>query len=399
MKVLLVENVHTTAVENFKSVGFSVDLKKDAPSEDDLIKMLPNYQVLGIRSKTQLTAKVIKACSHLHAIGAFCIGTNQIDLNTSNRQGLPVFNAPYSNTRSVAELVIAEIISLSRQLGDVNMAAHQKIWLKSAKGSFEVRGKTLGIIGYGHIGTQVSILAEALGLRVVYYDIIKKLPLGNAKAVDSLEQLLGESDFVTLHVPETTLTQDMVGPSQLKAMKRGSYLINASRGSVVDIPALASALKEGQLGGAALDVFPLEPSGNSEPFLTVLQGLKNVILTPHIGGSTEEAQEEIGREVSHSLIQFLTEGSSHGAVNFPNLDVPPRSDACRLINVHRNVPGVLGDINGIVSKAKGNIRTQYLSTDQNIGFLVMDIENVVPAELKQQVSGLSTSIKTRVIGE
>jgi D-3-phosphoglycerate dehydrogenase len=398
MKVLLVENIHPTAVEAFQNAKLQVTLLKDSPSEQDLIKMLPDYQVLGIRSKTQLTTNVINACDHLYAVGAFCIGTNQIDLVTANRNGLPVFNAPYSNTRSVAELVIAEIISLARKLGDVNIAAHRKGWMKNAKGSFEVRGKTLGIVGYGHIGSQVSVLAEAMGLRVLYYDIIKKLPLGNAKPMDSIDQLFSESDFVTLHVPETALTHNMIRSDQLQAMKKGAYLINASRGSVVDIPALAAALKSGHVGGAAIDVFPYEPAGNAEAFESELQGLPNVILTPHIGGSTEEAQEAIGREVSHALIQFLQEGASRGAVNFPNVDVPPRIAPVRLINVHRNVPGVLGEINGIVSKTKGNIRAQYLSTDPEIGYLVMDIENVDGRVLSEQVGALKTSIKTHTIG-
>jgi D-3-phosphoglycerate dehydrogenase len=399
MKVLLVENVHPSAVENFRNSGFTVDLRKDSPSEADLINLLPHYKVLGIRSKTQLTANVLKASSHLYAIGAFCIGTNQIDLQSANQLGLPVFNAPYSNTRSVAELVIAEIIALARQLGDVNSAAHQKNWQKNAKGCFEVRGKTLGIVGYGHIGSQVSILAEAMGLRVIYYDIVKKLPLGNAKPIDSIFQLFAESDFITLHVPETPMTQQMIGAEQLQSMRKGSYLINASRGTVVDVPALALSLKSGHLSGAAVDVFPYEPAGNNEPFISELQGLKNVILTPHIGGSTEEAQESIGVEVSASLIQFLSDGATRGAVNFPNVDVPPPIAPVRLINTHRNVPGVLGEINGIVSRAKANIRAQYLSTDPEIGYLVMDIENVDGKSLCDQVAALKTSLKTRVVGE
>lgn len=397
MKVLLVENIHATAVESFQSEGFTVEHMKDSPSEQDLIKMVKNFDILGIRSKTQLTPRLLNEAAHLEAIGAFCIGTNQIDLPTSNRLGIPVFNAPYSNTRSVAELIIAEIISLSRQLGDLNSSAHQKVWMKTAKGSFEVRGKTLGIVGYGHIGTQVSILAESMGLKVIYYDIVKKLPLGNAKSADSLDHLLSQADFVTLHVPETPLTQNMIGSAQLKEMKKGSYLLNASRGTVVDIAALVVSLKSGHLAGAALDVYPVEPSGNNDPFHSELQGLKNVILTPHIGGSTEEAQEAIGREVSHSLISFIRSGSSRGAVHFPNLDVPPRTDAVRLINVHRNVPGVLGEINGIVSGFKGNIQSQYLSTDPHIGFLVMDIEQIDGKSLNDKVKGLKTSIKTRVI--
>jgi D-3-phosphoglycerate dehydrogenase len=384
-------------VEAFQSAGLSVTTLKNSPSEAELIQMVGDYQVLGIRSKTHLTTDVIRACSHLYAIGAFCIGTNQIDLASANRSGLPVFNAPYSNTRSVAELVIAEIIALARKLGDVSMAAHQKSWLKNAKGNFEVRGKTLGIVGYGHIGSQVSVLAEAMGLRVLYYDIVKKLPLGNAKPIDSLQTLLTEADFVTLHVPETSLTQNMIDLRHLQKMKKGAYLINASRGSVVDISALAQAIKSGHVGGAAIDVFPHEPAGNNEKFESELQGLPNVILTPHVGGSTEEAQEAIGREVSHALLQFLQQGASRGAVNFPNVDVPPKTAPVRLINVHRNVPGVLGDINGIVSKTKGNIRAQYLSTDPEIGYLVMDIENVEGELLCDQVGKLKTSIKTHFI--
>lgn len=398
MKILLVENIHPTAVDSFRNAGFSVDLQKDSPSEDALIRMLPDFQVLGIRSKTQLTSRVLEAAGHLQAIGAFCIGTNQIDLHTANRKGLPVFNAPYSNTRSVAELVICEIVALARRLGDVNAMAHKKGWVKSAKGAFEVRGKKLGIVGYGHIGSQVSILAEAMGLRVVYFDIVKKLPLGNAKSTDSMYQLFSEADFVTLHVPETPVTQNMIGREQLQAMKKGAYLINASRGTVVDIAALAWALKSGHLAGAAVDVFPVEPSGNDEPFESELQGLANVILTPHVAGSTEEAQEAIGREVSDTLIRFLTGGTTRGAVNFPNVDVPEVMAPVRLLNVHRNVPGVLGEINGIVSRNKGNIRAQYLSTDPEIGYLVMDIENADGERLAREVSALKTSIKTRFVG-
>jgi len=291
--------------------------------------------------------------------------------------------------------VLAEMIGLSRQLGDLSAAAHRGEWLKGAKGAREVRGKTLGIVGYGHIGTQVSVLAEALGLRVIYHDIVKKLPLGNARPVPTLGHLLAESDFVTLHVPETRATRNMIGQEEFERMRPGVFLINASRGTVVDIPALAVALKSGRVAGAAVDVFPEEPQSNDQRFVSELQGMRNVLLTPHIGGSTEEAQEAIGREVSHSLIHFLTNGSTLGAVNFPTVSVPPKDPiASRLINVHRNVPGVLGEINGIVSKAGANIRAQYLSTDPMIGYVVLDMEVADPKPIYEQVAGLGKSIKT-----
>lgn len=405
-KILLLENIHPCAKDILTEAGYSVDQEKGALSEPQLEKILPKYQVLGIRSKTQLSSSLFKSQTHLDAIGAFCIGTNQIDLASANSHGIAVFNAPYSNTRSVAELVLAEMVALSRQLGDVNSAAHKGEWIKSAKGAHEIRGKTLGIVGYGHIGSQLSVLAESVGLRVIYFDIIKKLPLGNAKSVESLDQLLTESDFVSLHVPETALTRMMMSFAQLQQMKKGSYLLNASRGTVVDIPVLAQLLKSGHLAGAAVDVFPEEPQNNDEKFVSELQGLRNVILTPHIGGSTEEAQENIGREVAYSIIQYLKSGATTGAVNFPNIDVPSFSTSGgtgtasagrRIVNVHRNVPGVLGEINGIVSKSGANIRAQYLSTDPNIGYVVIDMENGAIDQVFSQVTALKTSIKTRLI--
>lgn len=397
-KILLLENIHPCAKDQLEADGFEVHQEKSALSEEQLLKILPGYQVLGIRSKTQVSAKVLEKNPQLLLIGAFCIGTDQVALKDANRLGIAVFNAPYSNTRSVAELVLAEMIMLSRQLGDANIAAHKGEWIKSAKGSHEVRGKTLGIVGYGHIGSQVSVLAEGLGLRVVYYDIVKKLPLGNAKTMDNLEQLLRESDFVSLHVPDTPSTRGMIGASALKKMRKGAFLINASRGSVVDIPALAASMNAGHVAGAAVDVFPEEPQNNDEKFKSELQGVKNVVLTPHIGGSTEEAQEAIGREVALSFTQFLQSGSSLGAVNFPTVSVPPKeAGVCRLVNIHRNVPGVLSAINGIVSKAGANIRAQYLSTDPNIGYLVMDIETAQPDQVFREVSALTTSIQTRLI--
>ncbi len=396
-KILLLEGIHPCAQKRLEEAGFHVTVDKGAWSEAELVSRLPEYTAVGIRSKTQLTAKTLEAAKALQAVGAFCIGTNQIDLVTANRNGIAVFNAPYSNTRSVAELVIAEMIALSRRLTDVSQAAHRGGWIKSAKGAHEVRGKTLGIVGYGHIGSQLSILAEALGLRVIYFDIIKKLPLGNAKPTESLHALLVESDFVSLHVPETAQTMNMIRDNDIKQMKPGSFLINASRGTVVEIGALAKAIKSGHLAGAAVDVFPKEPQNNEEAFASELQELSNVILTPHIGGSTEEAQEAIGHEVAESLVRVLKHGSTLGAVNFPNVDCPQVYEGKRLVNVHKNVPGVLGGINGLVSKAGANIRAQYLSTDQHIGYLVMDLERADVDALAKAVAKLPTSIRTRVV--
>lgn len=397
LRILLVENIHSVAKEALISEGFKVDSLSHAPSEEELLKLLPNYDVLGIRSKTEISAAVLNANPHIITIGCFCIGTNQVDLLTAREQGVPVFNAPHSNTRSVAELVIAEMISLSRQLGDRNSKAHVGEWVKSAEGSKEVRGKTLGIVGYGHIGSQVSVLAEAMGLKVVFFDVIKKLPLGNAEVKTSLEELLRVSDFVTLHVPETQETMNMMGEAELRAMKKGAHLINASRGTVVNIEALVSALKEKHIGGCAIDVFPEEPASNKEKFKTPLQGLSNVILTPHIGGSTEEAQLNIGMEVAESFRRYLKIGSSSGAVNFPNVDLPVKQGTSRILNVHKNEPGVLGEINGLISKAGANIEGQYLSTDEKIGYLVMDVHSAQAQSLAADIGRLARSIRTRVV--
>ena len=397
IKVLLTEAIHTIAKEQLESSGFEVTHLSHAPDETELLELAPRYQIIGIRSKTNLPEIFFNKNRHLLAIGAFCIGTNQIDLESANKNGIPVFNAPYSNTRSVAELVLAEIIALSRQLGDRNIGAHKGEWIKSAVGSREVRGKTLGIIGYGHIGTQLSILAEALGLKVVFYDVFKKLPLGNALALSSLEDLLLQSDFVSLHVPETPQTKDMIGEVELKQMKKGSYLINASRGSVVVIDALAKSLKDKHLMGAAIDVFPIEPSSNKEKFISPLQGIPNVILTPHIGGSTEEAQFNIGLEVAQSLTQFINNGSTTGAVNFPSVDLPIHKSCRRIINVHRNEPGVLSEINSVISKEGANILGQYLATDPNIGYLVIDFEKAETNRVASEISRLPRSISTRIV--
>lgn len=397
IKILLVEAIHPVAKEYLEGAGFEVTILSHSPSEEELLKLIPNYQILGIRSKTNLTESFLQESGHLLSIGAFCIGTNQVDLDVANRKGIPVFNAPYSNTRSVAELVIAEIIALSRQLGDRNTGAHQGEWLKSAVGSREVRGKTLGIVGYGHIGAQLSVLAESLGLKVIFYDIVKKLPLGNAQSVSSLEEVLVNSDFISLHVPETPQTKDMISERELKLIKKGSYLINASRGTVVVIDALVHALKEKHLAGAAIDVLPEEPASNKEKFISPLQKLSNVILTPHIGGSTEEAQYNIGVEVAQSLIQFIQNGSTTGAVNFPNVDLPVHRGCRRIINVHKNSPGVLSEINSIVSKEGANILGQYLATDAKIGYLVMDLEKAEADRVAKEIRQLSRSIHTRVV--
>lgn len=397
LKILLVENIHPAAQQALQHEGFHVDLLSHSPSEQELISLLPQYDVLGIRSKTEVTKNVLAANPQLLSVGCFCIGTNQVDLMTAREMGIPVFNAPHSNTRSVAELVIAEMISLSRQLGDRNTKAHQGEWVKSAEGSKEVRGKTLGIVGYGHIGSQVSVLAEAMGLKVVFYDVIKKLPLGNASVKSTLSELLAVSDFVTLHVPETLETKDMIGAKELAQMKKGAYLINASRGTVVTIEALVKSLQEKHLAGCAIDVFPQEPASNKETFKSPLQGLGNVILTPHIGGSTEEAQHSIGIEVAESFRRYLKIGSTSGAVNFPNVDLPVKHGTSRILNVHRNEPGVLGEINGLISKTGANIEAQYLSTDEKIGYLVMDLESDHGHALAADIGRLSRSLRTRVV--
>ncbi len=396
-RILLLEGIHPVAVETLQNEGFEVKRELSAYSNQELKDKINQFDAIGIRSKTQMTSDVLESSINVKTIGCFCIGTNQVDLVTANSFGVPVFNAPYSNTRSVAELVVSLMVSLSRQICDRSKKAHDGVWDKSATGSNEVRGKTLGIVGYGHIGTQLSILAEAMGLNVQYFDIIKKLPLGNANSLDSLNQLLSTSDYVSLHVPETEQTKNMMGLEQLSKMKKGSYLINASRGSVVDISALAKKLKENHLAGAAVDVYPKEPKSNKESFTSELQGLNNVILTPHIGGSTEEAQYNIGIEVATSLTGYLKKGQSIGATNFPNIDVPSQTSGHRLVNIHKNVPGVLGEINGIVSKYGANINRQFLSTDENIGYLIMDLNVEDSQSLKKDVTSLDTSIRTRLI--
>ncbi len=396
LNVLLLENVHASALEIFRSEGVRVEALTSALKEDELIQRLADVHVLGIRSKTQVTAKVLRSAPRLLSVGAFCIGTNQIALDVANECGVPVFNAPFSNTRSVAELICAEIVALARQLGDRSREVHEGKWRKVAVGCYEVRGKTLGIVGYGHIGSQVGVLAEALGMRVLSYDVRTTLPMGNNKAVGTMDELLASSDFVTLHVPETPQTKNLIGKAQLATMKKGAYLLNASRGTVVDIPALADSLKAGHLAGAAVDVYPEEPESNSDGFASELRGLSNVILTPHIGGSTIEAQAAIGREVAVSLTRFMNTGATTGAVNFPHVELPPVSGTHRIFNVHKNVPGVLRDINRIVSDRDANIRSQVLATDNTIGCLIMDIDHAIASDVGRDISALSTSIQTRI---
>lgn len=397
LKVLLLENIHVSAEELFSAEGWEVERLKGALKPDELADRLQDVHLVGIRSKTNVWEPALARAHHLLAVGAFCIGTNQVDLQSANRYGVPVFNAPFSNTRSVAEMVIAEIVMLSRHLGDRSREVHQGQWRKVATGSHEVRGKVLGIIGYGHIGSQLGVLAEAMGMRVIFYDILTKLPLGNTRACASLGELLAESDFVTLHVPATPATEKMIGGAELARMKRGAHLINASRGTVVDIAALAKALKSGHLGGAAIDVYPEEPETNSDGFITELQGLPNVILTPHIGGSTEEAQASIGKEVATALIKFVRSGATTGAVNFPQVETPLIPGTHRILNVHRNTPGVLRDINRLVSDLNANIRAQVLSTDPNIGYLVMDLDQDVSTQVGKAIAGLETNIRTRIV--
>jgi D-3-phosphoglycerate dehydrogenase / 2-oxoglutarate reductase len=397
IKVLLLENIHPSAAQMMSQDGLSVETMSAALGESELCEKIEDVHLLGIRSKTRVTPKVIDAGRRLLSVGCFCIGTNQVALEAAAKRGVVVFNAPFSNTRSVAELVLCEVIALSRKLMDRSKGMHDGTWTKSATGSFEVRGKTLGIIGYGHIGRQVGVLAEALGMQVLFYDIVQQLPMGNNREVDSLKELLAASDFVTLHVPATEQTRKMMGAEQLGQMKKGSRLLNLSRGNVVDIPALADALRSGHVSGAAVDVFPSEPQSNQERFESPLQGLGNVILTPHVGGSTEEAQAAIGKEVAITLLKFLNSGSTLSAVNFPRVEPPQLRGRHRILNIHRNVPGVLSSINTIISELHANVESQILETTTDVGYLVMDLDRDVSDEVRARVSALDTNIRTRIL--
>lgn len=398
IKVLFLENISEAAVQYFKIQGYT-DVRKvtGALSEEELIKVIKDVHILGIRSKTFISKKVLDSAKKLQAIGCFCIGTNQVDLKACKQKGIAVFNAPYSNTRSVAELVIGSSIMLIRKIIDKNTAAHKGIWNKDAKGSFELRGKTLGLIGYGNIGTQTSIMAEAMGMKVKFYDIETKLPLGNAHAVKSIKELVSTSDIISLHVPETASTKNLISKDVLKQFKQGSILINYARGEVVDLDALASALKAKQLSGAAIDVYPWEPEKNGDPFATPLQNLSNVLLTPHIGGSTEEAQENIGEDVSIKLYQYLERGVSNGSLSIPTISLPPVDGAHRILHIHNNVPGVLSAINTVMSKNKINIVGQYLKTNEEIGYVVLDVDSKLSKTALSLLKEVKETIRVRLL--
>ena len=398
INILFLENISDVAVKYFNAGGYA-NVKKlnGALSEEQLIKEIKNVHLVGIRSKTQLTAKVLEAAEKLQAIGCFCIGVNQVDLKAATRQGVAVFNAPYSNTRSVAELVIGASIMLIRKIVDKNKAAHEGIWLKEATGSYELRGKTLGIIGYGNIGSQLSVLAEGLGMKVIYYDTETKLPLGNAVDSKSLKDLVSRADIVSLHVPDLPTTKNMINKNLLKSFKPGSILINYARGEVVDIDALAKSLADGHLSGAAIDVFPWEPEKNGDKFTTPLQGLSNVLLTPHIGGSTQEAQHNIGDDVSAKLFNYLEKGVSYGSHTIPVLSLPPQEGTHRILHIHNNVPGVLSEINTTLSKNKINILGQYLKTNDAIGYVVLDVDKGLSKNALELLRNVKETIKVRML--
>ena len=400
IRVLLLEGVNDSAVRMFEANGYTeIERLPKALGSAELKRMLSGVHMLGIRSRTHLTEDVLQAADRLMVVGCFSVGTNQVDLDAAKRLGIPVFNAPYSNTRSVAELTIAEVVMLMRRIFPRSVAAHAGGWDKSANGSREVRGKTLGIIGYGNIGSQLSNLAEAMGMRVIFFDLTDKLRHGNTEPVESLDELLAMSVVVSLHVPETPATANMIGERQIRHMKDGAYLINNSRGTVVDIEALASALRDGKLAGAAVDVFPVEPASNADPFVSPLQGLPNVILTPHVGGSTEEAQDRIGGEVARKLIDYSDVGSTFGAVNFPQVQLPARPTGTRFIHVHRNVPGVLRQVNEAVSRHNINILAQYLQTDPEVGYVVLETDVVggEGEELLSELRAVEGTIRVRVL--
>lgn len=400
IKFLFLEGIHEKAEEVLTADGYpTVKSLPKSLAGDALKSALKDVHFLGIRSRTELTAEILAAAPKLTAIGCFCIGTNQVDLAAAAKRGIPVFNAPYSNTRSVAELVLGEIIMLLRGIPEKNALVHRGGWSKNAAGSVEVRGKTLGIVGYGHIGTQLGILAEHIGMRVIYYDVQGKLPLGNARPIAKLAQLLADSDVVSLHVPETPQTKNLIGRAQLALMKSGSHLINAARGTVVDIEALADALARSHLAGAAIDVFPVEPKGNDEEFLSPLRRFDNVILTPHIGGSTVEAQANIGTEVAEKLTRYSDNGSTVTAVNFPEVNLPEHTGTgkCRLLHIHRNVPGVLAHINERFSRHRVNISAQYLQTTEHIGYCVMDVDTAASQVAIDELQSVPGTIRARVL--
>ncbi len=398
INILFLENISDKAVQYFKQQGYA-NVKKiaGALSEEELMKEVKDVHLLGIRSKTQITPKVLDAAKKLQAIGCFCIGVNQVDLKAATKKGVVVFNAPYSNTRSVAELVIGISVMLIRKIVDKNIAAHKGIWMKDAKGSYELRGKTMGIIGYGNIGSQVSVLCEALGMKVLFYDTETKLPLGNAVAAKNMKEVLTNSDIVSLHVPETPQTKNLINKANIKLFKKGSILLNYARGEVVDLKALSEAIKDGTIAGAGIDVYPWEPEKNGDHFDTPLQGLPNVILTPHIGGSTEEAQQNIGEDVSVKLFQYLERGITNGSHTVPAIGLPPVDGAHRILHIHKNVPGVLSAINTALSKNNINIVGQYLKTNEEIGYVVLDVDKKLSKRAVELLKEVKETIKVRML--
>lgn len=398
IKILLLEGVHQSSIETLKAQGYSnIEFLKTSLPESELIEKIQDVHFIGIRSRTQLTEKVFAHANKLVAVGCFCIGTNQVNLDAAKERGIVVFNAPFSNTRSVAELVLGEILLLIRRVPERSAKAHRGVWDKSAAGSYEARGKTLGIIGYGHIGTQLGIMAENIGMKVKFYDIETKLTLGNAQQVNTLTELLKTSDVISLHVPETPQTQNMIGTAEFDVMKQGAILINASRGTVVDIDALAEALSQGTISGAAIDVFPVEPKSNDEEFETPLRGFDNVLLTPHVGGSTQEAQENIGIEVAGKLAKYSDNGSTLSAVNFPEVSLPEHTGRSRLLHIHKNQPGVLTKINDAFAKHNINIAAQYLQTDDKLGYVVIDVETDDSKTALDELKQIEGTIKARLL--
>jgi D-3-phosphoglycerate dehydrogenase len=398
IRFLLLEGVHQSAVETLQRAGYhNIELHQKALPPEELKIAIADAHFVGIRSRSQLTAEILDAAKKLVAVGCFCIGTNQVDLQAATRKGVAVFNAPFSNTRSVAELVIAEAILLLRGIAEKNAAAHRGVWLKSAANSFEIRGKTLGIIGYGNIGMQLGVIAEGLGMQVRFYDVVNKLPLGNARQVSSLEELLTDSEVVSLHVPENASTRNMIGAAELAHMKAGSILINASRGTVVDIDALAARLADGSLGGAAIDVFPVEPRSNDDEFVSPLRQFDNTFLTPHIGGSTMEAQANIGAEVAEKLARYSDNGTSISSVNFPEVALPAHEGIHRLLHIHHNVPGIMGAINRVFSENNLNVSAQYLQTNEAIGYVVIDVDAEYSDMALARLAGIEGTIRSRVL--
>ncbi len=406
IRAVLLEGVHARGAAHLEQEGFQVELMPKALEGAALVRAVAGAHVLGIRSKTQVTAEVLSAAPKLLAVGCFCIGTNQVDLREACTRGVPVFNSPFSNTRSVAELTIAEIVALCRQLVDKSRKMHAGEWDKSAEGAHEVRGRTVGIVGYGRIGSQVSVLAEAMGMRVVFHDIVPRLAMGNARACRSLVEVLEQSDVVTLHVPATAQTENMIGKAEIKKMKKGSFLINNARGSVVDVGALAAGIRTGHLGGAALDVFPEEPVGKGEAFRSEICGLANVILTPHVGGSTEEAQEAISEDVAGKFIKFINVGTTTGAVNVPEVELPPqaeRGDAGgrlrrhRILHFHRNVPGVLSAMHQVIARLGANISAEYLQTNKDIGYVVLDVDPTDGQMVMEELKEIEETIRVRML--